>query len=99
MCMHAFIISTLIIDVFAWNFTDAVWYVILYGVVSTGVNWPELAAMNPMLKMWLGAHFIYSLCGHFFPMWMPYVVAHRHAAGNWSQGICEVPEGSNEPSL
>ena len=25
MCMHTFIISTLIIDVFAWNFTDAVW--------------------------------------------------------------------------
>ena len=25
MGMHAFIISTLVIDVFAWNFTDAAW--------------------------------------------------------------------------
>jgi hypothetical protein len=25
MCMHLFIIATLIIDVFAWNFTDATW--------------------------------------------------------------------------
>ena len=34
--MHLFIISTLIIDVFAWNFTDMTWYVILYGIVSNG---------------------------------------------------------------
>jgi len=87
MGMHAFIISTLIIDVFAWNFTDAVWYVVLYGVVGTGVNWPELASMDPMLMAWLGVHFLYSLSGHLFPMTMPYVVSHRHAAGNWAQGI------------
>jgi len=85
--MHAFIISTLIIDVFAWNFTDAMWYVILYGIVSTGVNWTELATMSPYLKYYLIAHFLYSASGHLFPMRMPYVVAHRHAAGNWSQGV------------
>lgn len=56
MCMHAFIISTLIIDVFAWNFTDAVWYVILFGVVATGVNWPELASMDPMLMVHANVH-------------------------------------------
>ena len=25
--------------------------------------------------------------GHYMPDHMPYVVAHRHAAGNWSQGV------------
>merc|ERR1712166_154790 len=59
MCMHVFIISTLIIDVFAWNFTDAIWYVVLYGIVHTGVDWQDLANMHPMLAAWLGSHVLY----------------------------------------
>jgi hypothetical protein len=94
MGMHAFIISTLIIDVFAWNFTDALWYVILFGVVSTGVNWPELSTMNPMLIAYLISHFLYSASGHLFPLTMPYVVAHRHAAGNWSQGTLVIKKSA-----
>lgn len=94
MCMHAFIISTLILDVFAWNFTDAVWYAILFGVVSTGVNWAELSNMDPALQIWLLCHVVYSASGHFFPTWMPYVVAHRHAAGNWSQGVLVIKKSA-----
>ncbi|EOD17111.1 hypothetical protein EMIHUDRAFT_244412 [Emiliania huxleyi CCMP1516] len=37
-CMHVFIIATLIIDVFCWNFTDAVGYYVLYGQLSTGID-------------------------------------------------------------
>ena len=43
--MHLFIISTLIIDVFAWNFTDMTWYVILYGIVSNGAS-PHVAVCS-----------------------------------------------------
>ena len=85
--MHLFIISTLIIDVFAWNFTDMTWYVILFGIISNGVNWVELSTMSPYLKAYLIAHWCYSASGHLFPLSVPYVVSHRHAAGNWSQGV------------
>lgn len=85
MCMHAFIISTLIIDVFVWNFADAIWYIVLYGIIGTAQSSP--IAMHPILKLWLGCHACYVLYGHVQPDSVPYVVAHRHAAGNWSQGI------------
>ena len=38
-CMHIFIIGTLIIDVFVWNFADAIGYVVLYGMLGTGICW------------------------------------------------------------
>ena len=41
--------------------------------------------MHPVLAAYLVAHWFYSASGHLFPLTMPYVVAHRHAAGNWSQ--------------
>ena len=86
-CMHVFIIATLIIDVFCWNFTDAIGYHVLYGVLSTGINWEELPNMHPLLATWLICHTMYAIWGHYVPDHMPYVVAHRHAAGNWSQGV------------
>lgn len=87
MCMHLFIISTLIIDVFAWNFIDALWFVVLYGVVSTGVDWDDFGAMPWPLTAWFVLHGLFVLYGHVVPDAVPYVVAHRHAAGNWSQGV------------
>ncbi|CAK0805988.1 unnamed protein product, partial [Prorocentrum cordatum] len=84
-CMHLYIISTLIIDVFTWNFADASWYVILFGILRTGFDWAALPTMDPLLAAWLGVHIAYSAYGHFVPSHVPYVVAHRHAAGNFSQ--------------
>jgi hypothetical protein len=90
MGMHAFIIATLIIDVFAWNFTDACWYVILYGILSTGVDWTDYGNMHPLLTLWFIVHGCYVIYGHIYVDEVPYVVAHRHAAGNWSQGVLVV---------
>jgi len=90
MCMHLFIISTLIIDVFAWNFCDAIWYVVLYGVIGAR----PLAPIAPALKLWLIAHACYALYGHLVPNHVPYVVAHRHAAGNFSQGVLVVKKSA-----
>ena len=94
MCMHTFIVATLIIDVFCWNFTDAVWYVILFGVHSTGVDWAELSSMDPRLAAWLLCHAAYVVWGHAFPNQVPYVVAHRHTAGNWAQGVLVVKQSA-----
>ena len=80
MGMHAFIIATLIIDVFAWNFTDACWYVILYGILSTGVDWTDYGNMHPLLTLWFIVHGCYVIYGHIYVDEVPYVVAHRHAA-------------------
>lgn len=93
-CMHVFIISTLIIDVFAWNFTDAVWYVVLYGIVHTGVDWQDLGNMHPMLAAWLGSHVLYVVWGHIFPDDLPFVAAHRHAAGNFAQGVLVIKKSA-----
>ena len=86
-CMHIFIIATLIIDVFCWNLTDAIIYLGLYGMLHTGIAWEELPHMHPLLAAYLLAHTIYAIYGHYVPDHVPYVVAHRHAAGNWSQGV------------
>jgi len=43
--------------------------------------------MNPYLIAFLGAHALYTIYGNFVPNHLPYVVAHRHAAGNFSQGM------------
>jgi len=94
LCMHLYIISTLIVDVFTWNFVDAVYYVIMFGVLSTGFNWSALANMHLYLKVWLGAHAMYAIYGNFVPSHVPYIVAHRHAAGNFCQGMLFItPEG------
>lgn len=86
-CMHIYIIVTLIVDVFTWNFVDAVYYGIMFGVLGTGFQWGNLASLNPYLAAWLGAHMLYTIYGNFVPSHVPYVVAHRHAAGNFSQGM------------
>jgi hypothetical protein len=93
-CMHLYIISTLIIDVFTWNFADAIWYVILFGILRTGFDWAALRTMDPILAAWLAAHIAYSAYGHFVPSHVPYVVAHRHAAGNFSQGVLVVKKSA-----
>jgi len=85
--MHIYIIATLIVDVFTWNFVDAVYYVIMFGVLGTGFQWGALSNLNPYLAAWLGLHMAYSIYGNFVPSHVPYVVAHRHAAGNFSQGM------------
>lgn len=43
--------------------------------------------MSPYLMAFLGAHALYAIYGNFVPNHVPYVVAHRHAAGNFSQGM------------
>mmetsp|Transcript_7470 Transcript_7470/g.13440 ORF Transcript_7470/g.13440 Transcript_7470/m.13440 type:complete len:664 (+) Transcript_7470:75-2066(+) len=87
LCMHLYIISTLIVDVFTWNCVDAVYYVVIFGILNTGFEWAALATMSPYLKTWLGAHALYAIYGNFVPSHVPYIVAHRHAAGNFSQGM------------
>merc|ERR1711957_1020570 len=86
-CMHIYIIITLIVDVFTWNFVDAVYYVIMFGILNTGFQWQALSTINPYLMAWLGAHALYAIYGNFVPSKVPYVVAHRHAAGNFCQGM------------
>eukprot|EP00929_Paragymnodinium_shiwhaense_P055302 TRINITY_DN27717_c0_g1_i1.p1 TRINITY_DN27717_c0_g1~~TRINITY_DN27717_c0_g1_i1.p1 ORF type:complete len:583 (-),score=94.31 TRINITY_DN27717_c0_g1_i1:71-1819(-) len=93
-CMHIFIISTLVVDVYSWNFSDAIWYVVLYGVIGTGVDWHDAARMSPWLAGWLVLHGAYVVYGNLFPDQVPYVVAHRHAAGNWSQGVLVVKKSA-----
>jgi hypothetical protein len=85
--MHLYIITTLIVDVFTWNFVDAMYYCIMFGVVSTGLSWKDVALMSPYIKAWLACHALYTLWGNFVPSHVPYVVAHRHAAGNFCQGM------------
>lgn len=85
--MHIFIVSTLIIDVFVWNVVDATIYTILFTMIEKGVNWESAAKMDPLLIVWLCAHTLYVAYGHIFVDRVPYVIAHRHAAGNWSQGV------------
>mmetsp|Transcript_113259 Transcript_113259/g.283675 ORF Transcript_113259/g.283675 Transcript_113259/m.283675 type:complete len:592 (-) Transcript_113259:83-1858(-) len=86
-CMHFYIISTLVIDVFVWNFADAIWYTVLFGILRTGFDWDALPSMHPAMMFMLSLHVAYSAYGHFVPSHVPYVVAHRHAAGNFSQGV------------
>jgi len=85
--MHIYIVSSLIVDVFTWNFVDAVYYVVMFGVLRTGFDWHAVATMHPYLMAWLGLHALYAIYGNFFPNQVPYIVAHRHAAGNFSQGM------------
>jgi hypothetical protein len=86
-CMHVYIVVTLIVDVFTWNFVDAIYYTVLFGILHTGFDWDMLAKMNPALAAFLGAHALYAIYGNFVPSHVPYVVAHRHAAGNFVQGM------------
>lgn len=86
-CMHLYIISSLIIDVFPWNCADAIWYVVLFGILNTGTDWASLPNLNPLMVAWLLAHMLYSAYGNLVPNNVPYVVAHRHAAGNFTMGI------------
>jgi len=85
--MHLYIIATLIVDAFTWNFVDAIYYCMLFGVVHTGFDWPMLTSINPILLAWLVAHIVYTAYGNLVPSRVPYVVAHRHAAGNFAWGV------------
>jgi len=85
--MHMFIIATLIVDVFCWNAADAVWFVVLFGIMHTGLDWHSIPHMHPLLVAWLCAHAAYSVYGNFVPSHVNYIVAHRHAAGNWCWGV------------
>lgn len=86
-CMHIYIISTLIVDVFAWNAADTTWYVILFGILHTGLDWDMFPNMNPLMVGWLVAHVLYAIYGNLVPNAVAYVAAHRHAAGNFSMGV------------
>lgn len=86
-CMHIYIIATLIVDVFTWNFVDAVYYTVLFGILNTGFAWDMVPSLHPILAGILGAHALYAVYGNFVPSHVPYVVAHRHAAGNFVQGM------------
>lgn len=93
-CMHLYIISTLVIDVFSWNFADMLWYLVLFGILRTGFDWQALPQMHPLLAAWMLAHALWSAYGHFVPSHVPYVAAHRHAAGNFSQGVLLVKKSA-----
>mmetsp|Transcript_8532 Transcript_8532/g.27173 ORF Transcript_8532/g.27173 Transcript_8532/m.27173 type:complete len:595 (-) Transcript_8532:178-1962(-) len=86
-CMHLYIISTLVIDVFSWNFADMLFYVVFFGILRTGLDWSAVSAMHPALLGWILLHVAYAVYGNFVPSHVPYIVAHRHAAGNFSQGV------------
>ena len=92
--MHVFIVSTLIIDVFVWNIVDATIYIILFTTIGKGVDWKNFSNMHPVLAIWLSMHALYVLYGHFFVDKVPYVIAHRHAAGNWSQGVLVIQKSA-----
>ena len=91
-CMHLYIISTLIVDVFTWNFVDALMYCFIFGLYGPsvgkpmGLQWNQLSEMHPVIIGVLVAHALYSIYGNFVPNHVPYVVAHRHAAGNFAMG-------------
>lgn len=85
--MHLYIIFTLVVDVFTWNFVDGVYYCLLFGIMRTGFDWAMLREMDPLLLGWLVAHMLYSAYGNFVPSQVPYVTAHRHAAGNFVMGV------------
>mmetsp|Transcript_10551 Transcript_10551/g.19162 ORF Transcript_10551/g.19162 Transcript_10551/m.19162 type:complete len:624 (+) Transcript_10551:91-1962(+) len=96
-CMHIYIISSLVVDVFTWNFVDGMFYTVLFGIYTTGLSWSTLSTLHPCLALWLVAHALYSIMGNLFPMTIPYVVAHRHAAGNFCQGVLIVkPEAAGK---
>merc|ERR1719454_299140 len=59
----------------------------MFGVLRTGFDWGALSTIHPYLAVWLGAHALYAIYGNFVPNHVPYIVAHRHAAGNFSQGM------------
>eukprot|EP00439_Symbiodinium_sp_Y106_P066034 s1787_g10.t1 len=92
-CMHLYIISTLIVDVFTWNFVDALLYIFLFGCYGPavggpmGLQWHDVPKIHPAMAAFLLAHALYSVYGNFVPSHVPYVVAHRHAAGNFAQGV------------
>mmetsp|Transcript_45247 Transcript_45247/g.98474 ORF Transcript_45247/g.98474 Transcript_45247/m.98474 type:complete len:405 (+) Transcript_45247:2-1216(+) len=92
-CMHLYIISTLVVDVFTWNFVDALMYCFIFGLYGPsvgepmGLQWSRLHQMHPVIMAVLLAHVLYTIYGHFLPNHVPYVVAHRHAAGNFATGI------------
>ncbi|CAE7676325.1 PNO [Symbiodinium pilosum] len=92
-CMHLYIISTLIVDVFTWNFVDALLYCFLFGCYGPsvggpmGFQWGDVSKIHPAMAAFLLAHALYSIYGNFVPSHVPYVVAHRHAAGNFAQGV------------
>ena len=75
-CMHTFIIATLSIDVFCWNFTDALAYIVLYGILHTGIAWEDLNSIHPLLATWLVLHACYAVYGHYFPDHVPVCFAH-----------------------
>eukprot|EP00438_Fugacium_kawagutii_P035186 Skav232761 [mRNA] locus=scaffold1229:161624:169408:+ [translate_table: standard] len=51
-----------------------------------GLQWSELSEMHPIIIGVLVAHALYCIYGNFVPNHVPYVVAHRHAAGNFAMG-------------
>ena len=79
---------------FGRNFTDATWYVILYGILSTGVDWQDYNNMHPLLSLWFLVHGLYVIYGQIWVDDVPYVVAHRHAAGNWAQGVLVIKKNA-----
>ncbi|CAE8614431.1 unnamed protein product [Polarella glacialis] len=86
-CVHLYIVATLVIDVFSWNVADAIWCTVLFGVLRTGLDWGAISSMSPWLAGWLLLHVAYVIYGHFVPDQVTYVLAHRHAAGNFCQGV------------
>ncbi|CAJ1346250.1 unnamed protein product [Effrenium voratum] len=91
-CMHVYIISTLVVDVFTWNFVDALMYCFLFAFYGPsvggpmGFQWQDLSTLHPVIAGTLLAHALYSIYGNFVPNHVAYVVAHRHAAGNFAMG-------------
>lgn len=85
--MHVYIVLAANFDVYAWNVADSIWYTLLFGVLHVGFDWEGLTSMHPALALWLIAHFAFAAFGHIYPDHVPYVVSHRHAAGNFSQGV------------
>ncbi|KAJ8610921.1 hypothetical protein CTAYLR_009768 [Chrysophaeum taylorii] len=95
--MHLFIVSTLVIDVFVWNVCDLVWFFVLFSRLRNDDDDDDVPA--PLLVVWLVAHACYAIYGHLVPDSMPYVVAHRHSAGNFSQGVLVVKKTAAEKLL
>jgi hypothetical protein len=58
------------------------------------VDWVDYSNMHPLLTLWFIVHGCYVIYGHFYPDEVPYVVAHRHAAGNWSQGVLVIKKSA-----
>lgn len=92
--MHLYIMASFIADVYVWNLTDAAFFVLLFKMMHFGFDWSGLCNMHWALAAYMLLSTAYIISGHIMPDGVPYICAHRHAAGNWAMGYIVVAQGA-----